>query len=417
MFSIIIPNSPEMKKTLPILLLIFLGSMAKAQNASLDSLYQLAVEDLSGFSKYLIADAKTEQEKAEKIIDWLARNFDWTATDYKKRTLKQILERKGGNCAELARVAAAAFEEVDLKMRRVREINLHIKTDRRQVTAEAKVKELGNRASVFGRQHNDHVWLEIFDPATKVWIPADPSLGVVGQKAWLSARYGFGKRYSLDPTSADMIAPFAVFAMEDGAYVDRSVHYAIEGFNGLYQHQLSQYPAWEQWKMGIEKLSKYALSAFLDKDNLHEQTTEIAELSAIYAELKEQFLASDFGQIHQNIEAFSSALIKQDIATVVEAYTKDAKIFPTRGPILEGHSPIRKYWSPNPKSESQTIYHKIWPSEITVEGNTAYDHGYYEGKTQLADGRQSHWRGKYVIVWHKTETGDWKMYIDIWNRM
>lgn len=406
-----------MKKTLPILLFLAVASLAKAQETTLDSLYRLAVEDLSGFSHYLVADAKTEQEKAEKIIDWLARHFDWTATDYKKRTLKQILERKGGNCAELARVAAAAFEKVDLKMRRVREINLHIKTDRRQVTAEAKVKELGNRASVFGRQHNDHVWLEIFDPASGTWIPADPSLGVVGQRAWLSARYGFGKRYSLDPTSTDMIAPFAVFAMEDGNYVDRSAHYAIEGFNKLYQNQLAQYPAWEQWKTGIDKLSKHALSAFLDKDNLHKQTAVIAELSDTYTTLKQQFIASDFGRIHQNIEAFSSALINQDISTVVEAYTEDAKIFPTRGPILEGHLLIRKYWTPNPKSQSRTIYHKIWPSEIKVEGNTAYDHGYYEGKTQLADGSQSHWKGKYVIVWHKTESGDWKMYIDIWNGM
>lgn len=406
-----------MKNLLSILSVLAVLGTTSAQEISLDSLYRLAVTDLPAFAEHLIGDAKTEQEKAERIIDWFARNFDWTATDYKERTLTQILERKGGNCAELARVAAASFEKVNLKMRRVREINLHVKTDRRQVSAEAKVKELGDRASVFGLQHNDHVWLEIYDPTHDTWIPADPSLGVVGYRSWLSARYGFGNRYSLDPTSTDMIAPFAVFAMEDGKYIDRSAYYALKGFNKLYQEQLSQYPAWSGWEQGVSELSKLALSAFKGETNLHQKTSLIAKLVTSYKELKEQFQASDFGRIHSNIEAFSAALIRRDIKTVVDAYTEDAKIFPTRGPILEGHPAIRQYWTPNPNSKNRTIYHKIWPSEIQILGDTAYDHGYYEGATQLADGRQSHWEGKYVIVWHRTEDGNWKMYIDIWNQL
>lgn len=406
-----------MRKTFLLLFAFAILGKSTAQQISLDSLYRLAITDLSTFSQHLIGDADTEQEKAERIIDWFARNFDWTATDYKDRTVNEILERKGGNCAELARVAAASFEEVNLKMRRVREINLHIKTERRQRTAEGKVKELGNRASVFGLQHNDHVWLEIYDPASDTWIPADPSLGVVGYRSWLSARYGFGNRFSLDPTSTDMIAPFAVFAMQDGEYVDRTTYYALEGFNILYQGQLKEYPAWATWKKGIVQLSQSALSAFKGESNLHQQTSSIDALVKAYAELKKQFLASDFGQIHRNIEAFSTALVQQDIATVVEAYTQDGKIFPTRGPILEGHPAIQKYWTPNPNSKNRTIHHKIWPSEIQILGDTAYDHGYYEGVTKLADGRLSHWEGKYVIVWHKSKDGNWKMYIDIWNQL
>ncbi len=406
-----------MKKTFFLLIAFAILGKTSAQQIPLDSLYKLAITDLSAFSNYLVGDANSEQEKAERIIDWLARNFDWTATDYQDRTVNEILERKGGNCAELARVAAASFEEVNLKMRRVREINLHIKTERRQWTAEAKVKELGNRASVFGLQHNDHVWLEIYDSASDTWVPADPSLGVVGYRSWLSARYGFGNRFSLDPTSTDMIAPFAVFAMQDGEYVDRTSYYALEGFNDLYQGQLEQYPAWSDWKKRILQLSPSALSAFKGEDNLHRKTTSIAALVDAYKELKQQFLASDFGRIHTNIEAFSAALIQQDITTVVQAYTQDGKIFPTRGPILEGHPAIQKYWTPNPNSQNRTVHHKIWPNEIQVLGDTAYDHGYYEGVTKLADGRLSHWEGKYVIVWKKSKDGDWKMYIDIWNQL
>lgn len=116
---------------------------------------------------------------------------------------------------------------------------------------------------------------------------------------------------------------------------------------------------------------------------MHKQSAVIAELVDTYEDLKAQFLGD----------------------------------FPTRGPILQGHPAIENYWTPNPAGQSRTIYHRIWPSEIQILGNTAYDYGYYEGKTQLSDGRQSHWRGKYVIVWHRTQAGDWKMYLDIWNRL
>jgi ketosteroid isomerase-like protein len=60
------------------------------------------------------------------------------------------------------------------------------------------------------------------------------------------------------------------------------------------------------------------------------------------------------------------------------------------------------------------LHHKSIPEEIEVMGSTAYDVGYYEGRTKKVNGEEESWRGKYVIVWKK-EGGDWKMYLDIWN--
>ena len=42
------------------------------------------------------------------------------------------------------------------------------------------VTQRGMSYSVFGLQHNDHVWLEVWDDATKSWFPADAAYGVVG---------------------------------------------------------------------------------------------------------------------------------------------------------------------------------------------------------------------------------------------
>ena len=58
----------------------------------------------------------------------------------------------------------------------------------------------------------------------------------------------------------------------------------------------------------------------------------------------------------------------------------------------------------------------IMPEEIVIMGNEAYDYGYYEGQTKNADDSTTSWRGQYVIIWKKEE-GDWKMYLDIWNRI
>ncbi len=407
-----------MKKLAPItLFFISAAGFGQTKQLPVDSLYSLAITDLPAFSQYVASGAKTDYDKAFRVVDWFARHFDWTYTDYKRRTVNEILERKGGNCNELAQVSRASLETLGLKMRRVREINLHVLTERRQNDAETKVKEGGPRMSVFGKQHNDHVWLEIYDSSTGEWFPADPSIGVVGKRAWLAARYGFGKRYSLDPSSEDMIAPFAVFAEDKPAWINRTADYAIDGFNELYYGQLDRLPSWQKWVDLVNELDDKALGAFNGEVNLHDSKQTIAQLSDTYQTLKNEFQATDLGIIHRNIDAFSQSLVAGEYDKVVAAYTDDGKIFPDRREILQGHKAVGNYWIPPPERKSKTIFHRIMPEEIRILGDEAYDWGYYEGKTLNADGSETPWRGKYVIVWKKNADGDWKIYLDIWNRV
>src|SRR5512144_608731 len=46
------------------------------------------------------------RDKVVRLVTWMAHEFSWTATDYQQRTPEQIIERRGGNCADLARVLA-----------------------------------------------------------------------------------------------------------------------------------------------------------------------------------------------------------------------------------------------------------------------------------------------------------------------
>lgn len=118
--------------------------------------------------------------------------------------------------------------------------------------------------------------------------------------------------------------------------------------------------------------------------------------------------------IRRHIKAFSEAYMAKDHLAIANFYTTDGKIFPTNAPIIEGRAAIAQRWKIS--EESTNLYHKVTPIEIKIVGDTAYDHGLYEGSITNAKGVVTDFSGKYVIVWKKVE-GDWKIYLDIWNKL
>ncbi len=123
---------------------------------------------------------------------------------------------------------------------------------------------------------------------------------------------------------------------------------------------------------------------------------------------------NDEQEIRARISAFSEAVVNRDIDALTNAYTADASIFPNGQPILQGKDAIRAYWAP--RAGDTTTFHKIYPEAITIEGNTAYDYGYYEVSGITRGQSYQKAKGKYVIVWKKV-AGEWKMHLDIWNRV
>ena len=123
---------------------------------------------------------------------------------------------------------------------------------------------------------------------------------------------------------------------------------------------------------------------------------------------------SDLELIENKIAAFSKAYMDGDIDGLVKMYTLDGKIFPNNRQILVGHADLLSYWGI--PEDVKILHHKVTPSEIQIENDTAYDYGYYEGKTLTKDKKEVSWQGKYIIVWKKIN-GDWKIYLDIWNNV
>ncbi len=123
---------------------------------------------------------------------------------------------------------------------------------------------------------------------------------------------------------------------------------------------------------------------------------------------------SDLDIIKKNTLSFSKAYMDGDINTLVHMYTEDGKIFPNNRKIMAGKADLLSYWTI--PDGVKILHHKVTPSEINIENDTAYDYGYYEGKTLTKDKKEVSWQGKYIIVWKKID-GDWKIYLDIWNNV
>lgn len=241
-----------------------------------------------------IAPAGSAFERTRQLVHWINDSFSWSATDYQSRTPMQIIARRAGNCAELASVLHMFLDSLGMRTRWIREINVQpAPTPRRQQTAAEMVRTRGTSYSVFGLQHNDHVWLEVWDDAARSWFPADPAYGVVGIGEWSAARLALEHRpkprvAAVEPIAADMVVPFVVVAGDrrGGPYADdRTQLYLVDGFNTLYGGRLSSLPSWNAWVTAVDALAPRARTAFEGKVNLHDYTSDVAGLKATWDRL------------------------------------------------------------------------------------------------------------------------------------
>jgi hypothetical protein len=287
-----------MKRLFVLLLLAAQPFLVFAQSgrANLSERIDVTNLDLKSLGEQITANDNTDYKKATTLLNWVSGHLEWLATDYKRRTVKEILERGGGNCYDLALVYLEVVKAMNIRTRSIAEVNLSKFHPDRQERAEQMVREKGLRYSLFGARHNDHRWLEVYDETSGKWLPVDPTMNVIGVDQWVKARLGFGERVTIDPViSDDMIAPFAIFVSGDRKDVmveNRSMYYMVEQFDKVYNNELSRLPSWKKWVALISALSEHAKLAFGGKENLHLYGEQIAELDAVYRDLKNEYLDS-----------------------------------------------------------------------------------------------------------------------------
>lgn len=136
--------------------------------------------------------------------------------------------------------------------------------------------------------------------------------------------------------------------------------------------------------------------------------------AAVTFSLTQQYSGSraDIERILERSARFSDFIVQGQYDSLAATYTEDAKILPPITRIIEGRDSIKKYWGRNP--DITTIHHRAVSSELNINGDLAYDYGYYEGTTRQKDGTETPFKGKYVILWKRIHN-DWFMYLDMWN--
>nr|WP_275976249.1 transglutaminase domain-containing protein [Geothrix oryzisoli] len=260
------------------------------------------------------------EARVRALVDHLHQRMPWVATDYRTRSVDEILARGSGNCADHAKVLLDLLKAGGFEARWVREINLQAPSERRQASARAKVAEGGKGFSVFGYQHNDHRWLEVRDPASGAWFPADSSLGVVGGGAWAAARLGFGTRPA---AVADMIAPVFVEAVQPGRPPEpRSEAYLLQAFGAMGGGRIRTLPAWPAWEQAVRALEPHASSAFQGTEDLHAQAGTLAALADAYAALRAQAQALPTPSAAELAQQGHRALLAKEPVRAADLYDR-----------------------------------------------------------------------------------------------
>jgi len=111
--------------------------------------------------------------------------------------------------------------------------------------------------------------------------------------------------------------------------------------------------------------------------------------------------------------SFMAAYNRGDAYAVAAHYTNDAHSLPPNSKMEKGRMAIQK--------SMETMFRngegKLQLTTMSVEsnGNTAYEIGTYTMKMDMKGEAPMTDFGKYMVVWKKQDSGDWKLYADIWN--
>lgn len=123
----------------------------------------------------------------------------------------------------------------------------------------------------------------------------------------------------------------------------------------------------------------------------------------------------DVAAILEQSGAFSTAYMQGDIEALVAVYAEDGIAATGGRDFIRGHEALLRFWT---LPEGRTVtHHAATPVEVHVEGDLAYDWGYYEGTVAQDGEARPPFRGKYLIVWQRDPDGVWRIAHDMWNSL
>jgi ketosteroid isomerase-like protein len=119
------------------------------------------------------------------------------------------------------------------------------------------------------------------------------------------------------------------------------------------------------------------------------------------------------GAIRRLTQDLALACNTKQLNDVVELYAADSLLMRPNTPPIRGSAAIREFFfsaldSGLGEMEMETL-------RVEVLGDVAYDAGRYKVLVPSASGKRREERGKYLIMYHRRGTGEWKILADCWS--
>ena len=120
-------------------------------------------------------------------------------------------------------------------------------------------------------------------------------------------------------------------------------------------------------------------------------------------------------EIEEAAAQFSAAYVAGDIDSLLSFYTDDVVVASGNNDFVRSGPELDNMWTlPDGRD---ILCHATRPEALTVEGDLAYDWGYYDGRAAQDGEPMDPFYGKYVIVWKRGTDGRWRMALDVWSRL
>ena len=103
-----------------------------------------------------------------------------------------------------------------------------------------------------------------------------------------------------------------------------------------------------------------------------------------------------------------------NLEKIIAPYAEEAVYQPPHHPTVHGRHAIHEYLKgPLQKHTVRDLKYEV--TFVKHSGDLAYDVGVYSMTVPTANGPDRQDRGKYLTVWRKQSTGDWKIVADCWS--
>lgn len=105
----------------------------------------------------------------------------------------------------------------------------------------------------------------------------------------------------------------------------------------------------------------------------------------------------------------------KDLEKTLSYYAEDAAMFPPNMAVATGSEARRKVWTQLFAAPDLVFSNAATKVEAARSGDLAYETGTFEESFKDGSGKTVRAVGKYVVVWKKQASGQWKAILDVFN--